>query len=98
MLQDQELTRLAFTAAAARLPAGALRRVEVEPYLNAVDEEGVRFTVVLANDEERIFSSPAVADVIFDVGEKIAEAGEERMPSFIFTTEDELAHSGDPDT
>jgi hypothetical protein len=70
----------------------------VEPYLNAVDEEGWRTTLLIGEDDPIPNDGAAISDLMLDVSDRLWEAGEPRSQVLIFATEYELAHSGDIDT
>ncbi len=98
VLQAQELNRLVFETASAHMPPGLLRRVLIEPYVNSADADGLRITAVLSDSDATPLSGETVLDVLLAVSDRLAEAGETRDPTVSFATEEELAHSGDPDT
>lgn len=98
MLDGPKLRRIVFDSVAAHLPPGKLERVEVEPYINSVNEEGLAVTVVVANEEKLPGNGDTVLDIMLEVYDRLQEAGETRFPVLSFASEEELAHSGDPDT
>jgi hypothetical protein len=98
MNDGRDLNRLVMEAAAAHLPRGQLKRVEIEPYINSVDAEGLSVTLVMADDAPPEPDGDEILDVILAISDRLAEAGETRVPSFAFVSDKELAHLGDPDT
>ena len=98
MLNTPELRRIVFEAVAAYVPRGTLERVEVEPYINSVNEVGLRFTLVMSDDEPSAGEGDAIIDAMLVASDRLAEAGETRVPTFVFVTDRELADSGEPDT
>jgi hypothetical protein len=98
VLQSQELNRIVFETAAAHMAPGQLRRVIIEPFVNSGDEIGLRITAVLSDSDPSPVSGDTALDVLLAVSDRLSEAGETRQPAWSFATEEELAHSGDPDT
>lgn len=98
MLQPERLRQMVFETAAAHMAPGRLRRVLVEPFVNSADEVGLRITAVISDADPAPVAGDTVLDVLLAVSDRLAEAGETREPTLSFATEEELAHSGDPDT
>jgi hypothetical protein len=98
MLKDEDVERIAFDAVAAQLAPGKLKRVDVKPFINSVNEEGLQLTIVVSDDNPPMRNGKTVVAIMVGASDRLAEAGETRDPTFRFATESELAHSGDPDT
>jgi hypothetical protein len=97
MLPAHDLDRIVLDTVAAHMPAGRLKRVIVEPYINSVQEEGLRITIVTEDDDPKPIGGDVVLDTLLAVSDRLAESGETRTPTLYFATTEELAHSGDPD-
>ena len=97
MVQAADIDRVLYDAASARLPAGRVLRVSGEPYLNSVNEEGLRVTIVLADHTQENLDGDTILDTILQVSARIHTAGDDRVPMLIFTTEEEQAADGDED-
>jgi len=98
MLDTGNLSQIVFDAVAAHMAPGLVQRVDVEPYINSVDQEGLRLTIVVADDEPSANDGDVILDAMLAASDRLAQAGESRVPTFVFATDNELAHSGDPDT
>ncbi len=98
MADAVNIDEVLFDAAVARLPAGRVRRVESESYLNALAEEGLKVTIVLDDDtQEEELRGDVILDTIIEVNQRMQAAGDDRTPMLVFITEAELASLYDDD-
>lgn len=94
----QDVERIAAEAISAHIPSDRVRRVSAEPYLNSVDQEGLQIGSVIGDDDPLPPDGDTFLDIMLEVSDRLSAAGENRVPTLNLTTEDELAHLGDPDT
>jgi hypothetical protein len=97
MLHSDEIHRIALNAALAHIPPGHVRRVMVEPYINSVDEVGLKVTIVLPDEDEFGVDGETVGETLLAIHDDLDAAGETRIPSVWYTTEKQMAETGDPD-
>lgn len=93
----QDVERIAAEAISARLSSSRVRGITAEPYVNSVDQEGLRIRLVIGDDDPLPSDGTAFLDLMLEVSDRLSAAGEHRVPTLNLITEDELAHIGDPD-
>ena len=93
----QDVERIAAEAISAHLASGRVRHVTAEPYLNSIDQEGLRIRLVIGDDDPLPTEGDTVLDIMLEVSDRLVSAGEHRTPMISLITEEELAHIGDPD-
>ncbi len=98
MLHSDEIHRIALNAALAHIPPGHVRRVMVEPYINSVDEVGLKVTIILPDEDVHGVSGEVGLETMLAIHDDLDAAGETRIPTVWYATEKEMAESGDPDT
>jgi hypothetical protein len=98
MLSSSEVERVVQKAALAHLPVGQVRRVMVEPYVNYLDEVGLKITIVLPDGDVLPVSGDAALETLLAISDDLDAAGETRSPNVWYTTEREMAEIGNPVT
>jgi hypothetical protein len=93
----QDVERIASEAISAHISSERVRHLKAEPYLNSLDQEGLRIRLVIGDDDPLPADGNTFLDILLDVSDRLSFAGEHRVPTLTLITEDELARIGDPD-
>jgi hypothetical protein len=97
MVAMQDIERIVRDALSAHVSSSRVRRILVAPYVNSVEQEGLRITIVIAEDDPLPGDGSTLLDILLEVSDRLSAAGELRLPTLSYASEEELAHSGDPD-
>lgn len=93
----QDVERITVEAISAHLADGRVRRVTAEPYVNSIDQEGLRIRLVIGDEDPLPTDGNTFLNIILEVSDRLLNAGEHRVATLNLITENELAHIGDPD-
>jgi hypothetical protein len=98
MLKSDEIQRIVLAAALANMPAGHVRRVMVEPFINSADDVGLKVTILMPDEDEHGVDGESGLETMLAIHDDLDAAGETRLPNFWFTTEKSMLESLEPDT
>ena len=97
MVTTHDIERIVGQAVATHIPAERVRRMTAEPYVTSMDQEGLRVTLVISDDDDLPNDGSTLADTLLDISDRLFAAGDHRVATLHLITEDELAHIGDPE-
>ena len=97
MLPQTRIDEIVAEVATAYLTRENFERAMSEPTVDSQGEDALRITIVIKPDAlERLKGGP-VLDTLFQISERLQEAGENRFPLVHYATEAELNEVDDPE-
>lgn len=98
MLTNDEIIRIVGDVAKVKLVESPIERVISEPATDWTGGDAVRITIVITPEAVDRLSGDSVLDNLVEVHNRLAQAGETRLPMVEYATEQDLAYSGDPES
>jgi hypothetical protein len=97
MLDYEQISRIVDEVASPILGDTNVVRVFAEPGKDADRNDIVRVTIVLAAGAVDRVDDEALSSTLINTNKRLRKLGEERQSILFYTTEEELATSGDPE-
>lgn len=97
MLQPGDIERNAVEIARRNFGEENVLRAEVHPWVDSDGDDTWRVLIVVDPKIADTISGEVVLNNIIELHNRLADAGEDRMPFLQYATEEELAHSDDPE-
>lgn len=98
MLQPVDIERDALEIARKNFGAGNVVRAEVYPWVDSDGDDTWRVLIVVDPKIVDTISGDVVLNNIIELHNRLAEAGEDRMPFLQYATVEELMQSDDPES
>ncbi len=97
MLNENELQKLATSAARKRLPTFKLSRILTEPTLDSEGKEALRVVFVFPEEAVVAISAEDALKLLVDLRNELTREGDDRFPIIEYSTELDLQDLADPD-
>lgn len=90
MLANQDVSRIADEVAKAKLPAGEIERVFVEPTWDSEGNDALKVTIVVPPGSVEHFGGDALLDTLVELQNRLFKAGEQRFAIVEYATQEEI--------
>ncbi len=98
MLDLAQIDDLAHKTASTVLKQAEVERVFSEPAVECAGKDALRITIVLKPGNDDDFSGDQVLQTLVGIDRALQAANDDRFPIIIYTTEETLASSDDPES
>lgn len=98
MLDNTHIAEIAREVGREKLSPRWFQDVIVEPAVDSLGNDAVRFTMVIAPAAVKRLKGDDVIGLLVELRKRLDAAGEERIPLLGYATRDELATSADPES
>jgi hypothetical protein len=95
MLDNRRIAQIATEVAIANLSQQNFTSIVSSPSIDSTGQEALRITIVIPTGAEQGIQGDAALSTLVQMQERLREAGEDRFPIIEYSTEAELAESGD---
>jgi hypothetical protein len=95
MLDNRRIAQIATEVAIANLSQQNSTSIVSSPSIDSTGQEALRITIVIPTGAEQRIQGDAALSTLVQLQERLREAGEDRFPIIEYSTEAELAESGD---
>jgi len=95
MLDDKTIAQIATQVATANLTQQNFTSIISSSSTDSTGQEALRITIIIPAGAEKRIQGNATLSTLVQMHERLREAGEDRFPIIEYSTERELAESGD---
>jgi hypothetical protein len=95
MLDDKQIAKIATEVATANLSHQNFTSISTSSSTDSTGEGALQITIIIPAGAEKRIQGDATLSTLVQMHERLREAGEHRFPIIEYSTERELAESGD---
>ena len=95
MLDDKRIAQIATEVATANLSPQNFTSIVSSSSTDSTGQDALRITIIIPTGAEKRIQGNATLSTLVQMQERLREAGEDRFPIIEYSTERELAESGD---